>query len=332
METYTLFRDNIKVTVTNLGCAIINLELPDKHGNIVDIVLGLDKAEDYATVAHPFFGVVAGRFANRIRNGKFSLDGQEYQLNTNDGAHHLHGGNVGFDKKIWDVIFYNGTEITFEYNSPDGEENYPGNLNVKVTYALRNGTLHMYYDAKTDSKTICNLTNHSYFNLSGFADGCIKNHVLQIESDKITAVDEGLIPTGEFIDIAGTAFDFNTPKPIGQDMEEAGKANNTGGYDHNFVLKGEGYAASVYSPKTGIKMVVETNSPGMQLYTGNMIAPGTKGKGADYPVHSGFCLETQLFPDAINHPNFPSCIIEKGQMQKFYTSFEFSVIQIGLGE
>jgi len=328
INTYKLTNKNgVAVTVTNLGCAIINLEVPGKDGKTHDISLGLDKAEDYATVKHPFFGVVAGRFANRIGAGKFSLNGKTYQLETNDGNNHLHGGLNGFDKKEWNVEEATGSKIVFTYNSPDGECMYPGNLNSRITYTLdENNTLRIDYYNTTDTETICNLTNHSYFNLNGYNAQNIFDHELEIVADKITAVDAELIPTGEFTDVTGTPFDFRTAKTIGQDLEAAGKVSNTGGYDHNFVLREPGKAASVYAPQTGIRMTVYTNSPGMQLYTGNMMASGAaaaRGKGAIYEPHSGFCLETQIFPDAINKPNFPSCVVTKDKPQQFYTEFRF---------
>ncbi|MCL2286143.1 MAG: galactose mutarotase [Firmicutes bacterium] len=324
INTYKLTNKNgMVVTVTNLGCAIITLEVPGKDGKLYDVVLGLDKAEDYGTAQHPFFGVVAGRVANRIAKGAFTLSGKNYQLETNDGPHHLHGGIEGFDKKVWSVDEVTGNKIVFTYNSPDGDAKYPGNLNARVTYNLDdNNALRMDYYATTDTETICNLTNHSYFNLNGHDDQNIFDHELEIVSDKMTAVDEGLIPTGEYMDVIGTPFDFRTPKTIGQDIEAAGNANNTGGYDHNYVLREPGKAASVYAPKTGIRMTVFTNSPGMQLYTGNMMSP-TQGKGVTYGRQSGFCLETQIYPDAINHPNFPSCIVTKEKPQQFYTEFKF---------
>ncbi|MCL1788020.1 MAG: galactose mutarotase, partial [Defluviitaleaceae bacterium] len=253
--------------------------------------------------------------------------GKAYQLEPNDGPHHLHGGIAGFDKKVWDVAEATNHKIVFTYHSPDGDAKYPGNLDARVTYTLDdNNTLRLDYSAATDTQTISNLTNHSYFNLSGYDAQNIYDHELEIVADKMTAVDEGLIPTGEFIDVTGTAFDFRTPKTIGQDIEAAGRANNTGGYDHNFVLREVGRAASVYSPKTGIRMTVSTNSPGLQLYTGNMIPTGdaaVTGKGVTYGVQSGFCMETQIFPDAINHPHFPSCVVTKDAPQQYYTEFHF---------
>ncbi|MCL1883500.1 MAG: galactose mutarotase [Defluviitaleaceae bacterium] len=323
ISTYEMANKNgMKMTVTNLGCAIINLIVPSKSG-AKDIALGLDKAEDY-TKKHPFFGVAVGRFANRIGGGKFELGGKSYQLEKNEVLHHLHGGSNGFDKKEWNVESAAANKIVFILNSPDGDSGYPGDLTAKITYTLTDSNvLRIDYEASTETETICNLTNHSYFNLEGHNAKDVFSHEMQIFSDKITEVDAGLIPTGGFVPIAGTPFDFNTPKLIGKDLKDAGDVNNTGGYDHNYVLNGEGKAATVFSPATGIRMTVSTNSPGMQFYTGNFIDGTVTGKGVTYQKHSGFCLETQLFPDGINKPNFPSCIVKKGSPQKFYTEFAF---------
>lgn len=322
MKTYELSNANgMKMTVTNLGCAIISLTVPAKNGT-KDIVLGLDNAEAYRG-AHPFFGVAVGRFANRIGGGKFELGGKPYQLEKNEnGIHHLHGGSDGFDKKEWDVESATPEKIVFVLNSPDGDGGYPGDCTARITYTLSaSNALRIDYEASTTSETICNLTNHSYFNLCGHDAKDVYGHELQIFSDKITAVDAGLIPTGEFIEVAGTPFDFRTPKAIGSDLDAAGDVNKTGGYDHNYVLRGEGTAAIAYSPGTGIRMTVKTNSPGMQLYTANFVDGTVTGKGVTYQKHSGFCLETQLFPDGINKPSFPSCVVKKGTTQKFYTEF-----------
>jgi len=336
VKTYKLTNNNgMAITVTNLGCAIISLEMPDRHGKIRDIVLGLNNAEDYGTVNHPCCGVICGRVANRIGRGKFTLSGKNYQLETNIGANHLHGGNSGFDKKIWQVKEASENKISFTYNSPCGDANYPGNLVANVTYILDDtNTLRIDYNTTTDTETICNLTNHSYFNLSGHDSANIYDHVLEIVSDKITVVDDEFIPTGEFLDVTGTPFDFRTPRAIGEDIElcinstSETMLSKAGGYDHNYVLRAPGKAASVYSPQSGICMTVYTNSPGMQLYTSNMMPTGDKsvtGKGAIYGRHSGFCFETQIFPDAINKPHFPSCIVTKDKPQQFYTEFKFTV-------
>ncbi|MCL2197564.1 MAG: galactose mutarotase [Defluviitaleaceae bacterium] len=324
MKKYELKNKNgMKMTVTNLGCAIMTLTVPAKGGE-KDIVLGLDTPEDY-TKKHPYFGVAVGRFANRIGAGKFSLGGKEYQLEKNEnGAHHLHGGSKGFDKKEWNVDSADDGKIVFSLQSPDGDEGYPGDLTAKITYTLTDANvLRIDYEATTETETICNLTNHSYFNLFGHDTKDVFAHEMQIFSDKMTAVDDGLIPTGGFVEVAGTPFDFTSPKLIGKDIKVAGEVNNTGGYDHNYVLRGEGKAANVYAPATGIRMTVSTNSPGMQFYSGNFIDGTVSGKGATYPQYSGFCLETQLFPDGINKPSFPSCVVKKGTPQKFYTEFTF---------
>ena len=324
INTYKLTNKNgMVITVTNLGCAIINLEVPTKAGKLVDVVQGLCTAEDYAIKAHPHFGVVCGRVANRIANATFSLGGKTYTLEANDGLHHLHGGLKGFCKKVWDVVESTDNKLIFTLNSPDGDSGYPGNLNARVTYTLTDcNTLRIDYHATTDTETVCNLTNHSYFNLNGYDSPCMYDHELTIESDKITAIDEALITNGEFLDVAGTPFDFRTAKTIGQDIDAADKFSKTGGFDHNFVLRAPGKAASVYAPKTGIRMTVATNSPGIQLYTGNFLT-GTQGKGATYNKHSGFCLETQFYPDSVNKPNFPSCVVTKDKPQEFYTEFNF---------
>jgi aldose 1-epimerase len=310
----------MRVTVSNYGCAIVSLWVPDKNGKLTDVVTGFDTLDGY-TGRHPFFGVVAGRVANRINAGKFTLDGKEYQLELNDGGqHHLHGGLKGFDKKLWDVEEKDGS-LVFTLESPDGDSGYPGNLTARITYTLTgDNTFRMDYYAETDTKTICNLTNHSYFNLEGQSAKDIYGHELQINASHTTAVDELLIPTGELASVAGTAYDFRKPKTIGKDIAGAGL-----GYDDNFVLDAPGVAAIAHSPVTGITMTVKTDSPGVQLYTGNFLDGTVKGKeGAVYQKHSAFCLETQFYPDTVNQPNFPSCIVEKGKPQKFYTEFVFS--------
>jgi aldose 1-epimerase len=326
IKTFELTNANgMSVTVTNAGCAIISVKVPDKDGKLRDVVLGLDKAEDYLG-KHYYLGVIVGRVGNRIGYGKFTLDGKEYQLATNDGLQHLHGGIEGFDKKIWTVEDSDASKAVFSYVSPDGEEGYPGQLTVYCSYFLSDdNTLRIDYLAETDTKTICNLTNHSYFNLEGHDAKDIYSHVMQINSDKLTAVDGALIPTGEYYAVAGTPFDFNTPKAIGTDIEKAAEVNNTGGYDHNYILN-DIKAAVVYAPESGIKMTVTTDMPGMQFYSGNFINGTVTGKGVTYQRHSGFCLETQLYPDTINKPDFPSCVVTKDKPFKSYTEFLFETV------
>ncbi|MCL2839147.1 MAG: galactose-1-epimerase [Defluviitaleaceae bacterium] len=315
-------KNGMALTVTNLGCAIISLVIPTKE-KPTDVVLGFDHAEDYKKL-HPSFGVVCGRVANRIGNGKFQLEGKTYQLEINHGIHHLHGGTQGFDKKVWTIESAQDNKIIFTLESPDGDSGYPAKLQARVTYTLSDeNILRIDYAATADDTTICNMTNHSYFNLCGHDTPNIYEQTMQIFSDKITAVDDGLIPTGELMDIAGTPFDFTSPKPLGKDIEAAGKMNDTDGYDHNYVLRQSGTAAIAHSPTTGITMTVSTNSPGVQLYTANSIDGTLSGKGVTYQKHSAFCLETQYFPDAVNKPSFPSPIIRKGETQQAYTEFKF---------
>ena len=320
IKTFEMANKNgISMTVSNLGCAIISLRMPDKNGNMRDIVHGLDSAEDY-TKTHPFFGVICGRVANRIGYGRFTLDGKEYTLEANDGPHHLHGGTNGLDKKIWTVEEVAVNKLVMSYVSPDGDSGYPGKLTAYCIYKLTDdNTLRIEYRAETDTKTICNLTNHSYFNLEGHNAKDVYGHEMQIFSNNITAVDENLITTGKLSDITGTPFDFRKAKTIGQDIEAAG------GYDHNYVLEKPGTCATVYSPVSGIRMTVKTNSPGMQLYTGNFLDGSVQGKGVTYQKHSGFCLETQFYPDAINKPEFPSPIITADKPQEFFTEFVFAI-------
>ena len=322
MRTFVLENQNgMKVKVTNFGCAIMKIVIP--KGDI-DIVQGFETAQEYVDIPHPFFGVVVGRFANRIANGKFVLDGKEVVLEQNDGNHHLHGGNSGFANKRWTVETHSEDSITFSYMSPDGDSGYPGDLHATVKYTLSgDNVLRMDYTATTSTKTICNLTNHSYFNLSGHNGKNIYDHELKLYAKKITECDEELIPSGKLLDVYGTPFDFTTEKKIGKDIEAAAAFSGAGGYDHNFVLDGEGIAAEVYSPETDIRMTIRTNSPGIQLYTSNMLDGTVTGKDTKYVKHSSFCLETQIFPNAINIPSFPSCIVEKDSPQNFYTEFKF---------
>ena len=319
VKTFEMANKNgITMTVTNYGCTIISLRIPGKDGKVRDIVHGLDSAEDYSTKIHPYFGAVCGRVANRIGNARFTMDGKEYKLEVNDGPHHLHGGLNGFDKKLWTVEEVAVDKLAFSLVSPDGDGGYPGRLTVYCVYRLTDdNTLRIDYRAETDTKTVCNVTNHSYFNLEGHDAKDIYGHEMQIFADKFTPVDETLIPTGKLQDIAGTPFDFRVAKLIGQDIDAAG------GYDHNFVLRGPGVAASVYSPVSGIRMTVKTNSPGMQFYTGNFLDGTVQGKGVNYQKQTAFCLETQFYPDAVNKPEFPSPVVTAESPQEFYTEFGF---------
>jgi len=308
----------MRVSVTNCGGAITSVLVPDKQGVLRDVALGFDSFSSYrATI----FGVVVGRVANRIAGGRFRLDGKEYQLDKNDGGrHHLHGGRQGFNRKLWDVEETDGESLVFSLHSPDGDGGYPGNLDVRMTYTLSDDNVfRIGYLAETDTLTICNLSNHSFFNLEGHDAGDIYGHDMQINAGYVTAVDEWQIPTGELMDVSGTAYDFRQAKTIGRDIAATGA-----GYDDNYVLDGSGVAAVAHAPESGITMTVRTDSPGVQFFTGNFLNGTLQGKGgAYYHRHGGFCLETQIFPDAVNHPDFPSCVVEKGKPQTFFTEYHF---------
>lgn len=331
-DLFTLSNDQgVRVVLTNYGGIITALHTPDRHGQAGDIVLGYDTLEEY--LAHnPFFGCLVGRFGNRIARGKFRLHGQDYTLAQNNGVNHLHGGLVGFDKVLWAAEPFadpTGVGVKLSYVSPDGEEGYPGTLTTTVTYTLSNDNrLRLDYHATTDRATIVNLTNHSYFNLAGRGD--ILGHLLQINADAFTPVDATLIPTGELRPVAGTPLDFRTPTPIGARIEaDDEQIRLGGGYDHNFVINGTPgelrRAAWVHEPDSGRTLEVLTTQPGVQFYSGNML-PTLTGKGGQvYRRRSGFCLETQHFPDSPNQPAFPSVVLEPGEVYAETTVFVFGV-------
>jgi len=321
-----------KATVTNYGARIVSLVVPDKNDNPTDVVLGYDKAQTYKDNKSSFYGAIVGRYGNRIAKGKFTLDGKEYQLEVNDGPNSLHGGINGVYDKVWDAEQPNQQSLKLTYHSPDGEAGYPGNLDISVTYTLTdNNELEIAYQASSDKNTVLNLTNHAYFNLSGEGDSTILDHEMQILADKITPVDETLIPTGSLMDVSNTPFDFRKPTPIGSRIDADHEQLKRGkGYDHNFVLnKKDGLAAvaNVYSPKSGIEMEVLTEEPGLQFYSGNFMKAGENlGKGGkDYGYRSAFCLETQHFPDSPNQPTFPSTTLKAGDTYQTKTVYKFSV-------
>ena len=324
---YTLTNANkIKATIIDFGATLVSLETPDRDGNVADIVLGCDTADCYTTGAR-YFGATIGRYANRIAKGKFSIDGVEYTLATNNAPNHLHGGDKGFDQVIWDASTFSGENdagVTFTYLSKDGEEGYPGNLQVKVTYTLTNDDeLRIDYEAETDKTTIINLTNHAYFNLAGHDSGTNYDHIVQLDASRYNPVDETLIPTGELAAVEGTPFDFTTPHKIGERIDQV-----PGGYDHNYVLNASGadkFGAVVYHEGTGREMKVATTEPGVQLYTANFIDGSFAGKGGFvYQKHGGFCLETQKFPDSPNHPEYPSSLLHPGEKYTQTTVHKFS--------
>jgi aldose 1-epimerase len=314
--------------IITYGGIITQLDVPDRDRKTANVVLGFDDLEGYLK-GHPYFGAIVGRVGNRIAKGKFTLDGQEYTLATNNGPNHLHGGKKGFDKVVWTAEPIQKAEdvgLQLTYRSPDGDEGYPGNLTMTVIYRLTpQNELRIEYTATTDKATPVNLTNHSYFNLAGPGSGNILGHELMIPADKVTPTDDALIPTGEFQDVKGTPFDFTTPRTIGSRIDKL-KVKPVG-YDINYVLR-DGkelrHAAWVHEPKSGRVMEVFTSEPGVQFYTGNFLDGSIKGLGGIYRQHQAFCLETQHFPDAVHHPNFPSVILRPGQTYRQTTVYRFS--------
>lgn len=332
VEIFTLTNANgIELKAIGYGGIITSLKVPDRDGKLDDIVLGFDRLDDYVK-DHPFFGAIIGRYGNRIARGQFTLDGQTYKLATNNGPNHLHGGNKGFDKVPWKVEPAGKNALSFSRVSPDGEEGYPGTLRVQVTYTLTDkNELQVDYLATTDKATPVNLTQHSYFNLAGQASGNILGHQLMLNADRYTPVDETLIPTGKLAPVAGTPFDFTKPTAIGARINNSDpQLKHGGGYDHNWVLnrKGAGLqlAARVVEPKTGRTLEVATTEPGIQFYSGNFLDGTLTGKGgAVYKHRTGFCLETQHFPDSPNQPSFPSTILKPGAEYRSRTVFTFGV-------
>ncbi|HRE66176.1 MAG TPA: aldose epimerase family protein [Cyclobacteriaceae bacterium] len=331
-QTVTLNNTNgLKATITPYGGKVISLWVPDRNGKLSDIVLGYDSATQYPT-GNPYFGALIGRYGNRIGKGQFSIEGTAYQLATNNGTNALHGGPGGFHNVMWNVVDSTPNSITLTYSSVDGEEGYPGTLQVKVTYTLTDANeLTIDYEATTDKTTVVNLTHHSFFNLNGEGVGDILNHELQIVADAFTPVDEGLIPTGELKPVAGTPFDFNKPTTIGARINAEDIQLKFGkGYDHNWVLKREGdglsLAAVVNEPTSGRVMEVWTTEPGLQFYSGNFLDGSDAGKdGKKYQFRTAFCLEAQHFPDSPNKPHFPTTLVKPGSVYKQQTVYKFLV-------
>ena len=322
----------VEMTVLTYGGIIATLKTPDRSGALDDIVLGFDKLESYIKES-PYFGCLIGRYGNRIAKGKFTLDGTPYTLATNNGPNHLHGGIKGWDKVIWaSEPFQNATSsgVALTYTSKDGEEGYPGTVKAKVTYTLTDmGQLVVDYSATTDKATVINLTQHSYFNLAGSKANDILGHELMLNAPQYTPVDATLIPTGEIASVEGTPLDFRTSTKIGARINDTHQQMKFGeGYDHNFVLARTGpglvEAAKVIEPVTGRTMTISTTEPGIQFYSGNFLKGDLKGKGGRvYPQRSGFCLETQHYPDSPNHANFPSTVLRPGEEYKSQTVFTF---------
>lgn len=328
VDLYILTHPNgMRAEITNYGGIVVSLWVPDKTGQLADVVLGYDRLEGYLRKT-PYFGALIGRYGNRIAQGRFTLNGLTYTLARNNGENHLHGGLRGFDKVVWQARVVPGVGFELSYLSKDGEEGYPGNLSVTVRYTLAEDALRIDYTASTDQDTVVNLTQHSYFNLAG--EGDILDHELTLYADRFTPIGRGLIPTGEIASVAGTPLDFTRPTLIGARIEQDHpQLTLAGGYDHNWVLNrsGEGLerAATVYERKTGRVMEVFTTQPGVQFYSGNFLDGSILGKGGQvYQRRAGFCLETQHFPDSPNHPNFPSTVLRPDQTYRQTTVYRFS--------
>lgn len=333
---YTLKNaSGMQVKITNFGGRITTIEVPDRDKKFDDVALGFDNVEGYATgpAAGAYFGAIIGRYANRLAHGTFTLDGHTYHIPTNENGNTLHGGVSGFDKKVWDakeISVHGMPALELHYVSPDGQEGFPGNLNVTVRYSLDNKNgLHLDYSATTDKATVLNLTNHSYFNLEGAGSQTILNERLTINADRYTPIDSTLIPTGAIVSVAGTPLDFRKAMEIGSRIDENNEQLKLAkGYDFNFVLNHPGslstVAVRVEDPKSGRVMEVFTTQPGVQFYTGNFLDGSVHGIGGTYAHRSALCLETQHFPDSPNHSNFPSTVLRPGQTFHSTTIYRFS--------
>ena len=316
--------------IITYGGAVRALTMPDRDGNPVDVVLGFDRLEDYRA-QDKYIGALVGRYANRIGGAGFTLNGVRYPLFANDGPNSLHGGAVGFDKQVWTAEEFSGSSLTLSLVSPHMEEGYPGTLSVQVTYTLSEGGLAVGYRARSDKDTVCSLTNHSYFNLSGHNSGSVEGQYIKLNASHYTPAGPGSIPTGEIAPVEGTPMDLRSAQPIGAHIDDGfGQLTMAGGYDHNWVIdKHAGpiwLAARAWSPDTGIAMDAATTLPGVQFYAGNFLGGCPRGKGgAAYGDRHGFCLETQFFPDSPNQPGFPSCVLRAGEEYHSVTVYSFGV-------
>ena len=332
VSLYTLTNAHgAQVKITNYGGIVQSIRVPDRRGRLGDVVLGFDSIPRYEKDS-PYFGALIGRYGNRIAKGKFTLDSQTYKLFVNNGPNSLHGGKVGFDKKVWTAVPVRrpgGVGLALSLLSKDGEEGYPGNLDVTVVYTWTDDdALRIVYTAKTDKDTVFNPTNHSYFNLAGAGNGTVLDTQMMINADRYTPVDKTQIPTGLLARVAGTPFDFRRPHAIGERINRPNPQLLIGkGYDHNFVLNGRGLrlSARAYSPRTGRVLTEYTDQPGVQLYTGNFLDGKLKGKGGKlYATRGAFCLEAQHFPDSPNHPAFPTTELKPGETYRQTTVYQFS--------
>lgn len=333
IELLTIKNSNgLTAQITNYGARVVSLWVPDKNGNFIDVVQGQNTIDGYLNAFEKFYGATVGRYANRIADGKFTIDGEEYQVDINDGKNHLHGGTNGFFHVVWNAEQVSDNTVKLTYLSVDGEEGYPGNLNVTLNYILDDdNTLRVTYEAETDKATIVNLSHHSYFNLSGAGKPTINDHMLKIYASNFTPTDSTLIPTGEIWSVFETPMDFTEFHAIGERVKEDYEPLIiAGGYDHNWVLdqeEGIKMAAEVYSPESGIYMTVYTDEPGIQFYGGNFIngTDRTKDGNGTHGFRSAFSLETQNFPDAPNHENFPSAVLRPGEKYERVCYYSFSL-------
>jgi len=334
-DLYVLTNANgMEVTLTNYGGRIVSVMVPDREGNMKDVVLGFDNIDDYVNVDNNF-GATIGRYGNRIANGKITVEGVEYQLPQNNFGHTLHGGPEGFDKKVFHAVQPDSQTVVFTYLSKDGEAGFPGNLDVKVTVTLTDdNAIDLQYEATTDKETVVNLTNHSYFNLSGDPSQSVLDHLLTINADKFTPVDTTFMTTGAIEKVEGTPMDFRTATAIGERINnyDYEQLKNGDGYDHNWVLNTNGdisqVAATVYSPATGIQLDVYTNEPGIQVYSGNFLDGSVTGKkGITYQKRAAVCLETQKYPDSPNKPDWPSPYLKPGEKYTSRCIYKFTVQQ-----
>ncbi|MGZ3872988.1 MAG: aldose epimerase family protein [Mucilaginibacter sp.] len=326
-------KHGMEAAITNYGGRVVSLLVPDKDGKLTDVVLGFDSVGGFQKSTERYYGATIGRYGNRIAKGKFKIDGKDYQSTINNAPNMLHGGKNGFQEMVWDAKLIDSSTLELTYLSKDGEEGFPGNLKVKVTYSLTDdNAFKAEYEATTDKKTVVNLTNHAFFNLNGESSGTVLNHLLQVDADKYVPVDSTLIPTGNLEPVAGTPFDFLKPATIGSRINDDNQQLKNGkGYDHNFVLNKHDMktpVATVTGDKSGIKMEVFTEEPGLQFYSGNFMKglnAMKHGKKDEY--RTSFALETQHFPDSPNQPSFPSTLLKPGQVYKTQSIYKFSVVK-----
>lgn len=333
VQAVTLQSGALRARLITYGARLTELHVPDREGRLADIVLGHDTLADYQATK-TYFGATAGRYANRIREGRFHLDGRDHQLDTNEGPNHLHGGREGIDRKVWTLADHASNWATLTAVSPDGEMGYPGQLDMSVTYELTDDGLRITMSAQTDRPTIVNIVHHSYFNLAGQGQGDVLGQEMRLPAPFTTPVDGELLTTGEVLSVTGTPFDFTTAKPIGQDIARLGGVGGAvfgegGGYDHNWCLGGAGedlrLAAEIRDPASGRRLTLRTSEPGLQVYTGGYLDASVIGKGGvPYQKYAGVTLETQKFPGTPNHPHFPSCTLRPGETYRHLMEFVFS--------